>query len=162
MSFLGWRLQSQTQFPCVGWCLGWAGVWIVAASFAGLSKPTGTPLVFGCGPELASPCVCGTVADEVASVGTMPCCSGFVSPTAWFTGWTAPAGRFVSTGGMYTPSWPILAAIWSREERKDTVRGEGGVTIGSSVGSLSSLSRLFEQAERQIKILAVLPRVPLS
>lgn len=94
----------------------------MAAFCTAFSKPTGTLLVFGCGPEPVSLCVCGTAADGVPSVGTMLCCSGLASPAAWFTGCTAPAGRFVRTGGMYTPSWLILAAILNREERKDTVR----------------------------------------
>lgn len=177
MSYLCWWLQSQTRFPRVGLSLGWTGVWTVATSCGDLAKPSGTPSVFSCGPELAGPCVCGTPADKVLTVGTMPCCSGFLSPVAWFTGWTAPADGFVSTAawftvctapadgfvstvGRYTPSWPNLAAIWTGEERKNNCQGVG--TIGSSTGSLSSLSRLFEQAERQIKILALLPRVPLS
>lgn len=66
-------------------------------------------------------CVCGTPADEVTKVGTMPCSSEFASPAAWFTGWTAPAGGFVSTVDRYI----ILAAIWNREERKDSAGGEG-------------------------------------
>lgn len=65
---------------------------------------------------------------------------------------------------MYTLSWLILAAILNRIERKDTVKRKGrrGGIIGPSMGSLSSLNRLFQQAERQIRILAALPRVPPS
>lgn len=125
-----WWLQPHTRVGCVDWSLSSTGVWTVATSCVGLSKPAGTPSVFGCGgPELAGLCVCGTPADEVTTVGTMPWSSEFVSPAAWFTGWTAPAGGFVSTVGRYT----ILAAIWNRDERKDSVRGEGGGEGGGGV-----------------------------
>lgn len=39
----------------MGWILGSTGVWTLATSGVGLSKPAGSPLVFGCGPEPAGP-----------------------------------------------------------------------------------------------------------
>lgn len=141
-------LHCQTSFPWVGWSLAWTDVWTVADCCAVLSKPTDIKLVFG--SDLASPPVCGTPA-EVPAVGTMPCFSWFASPAAWLTGRMAPAGKFLSTLVRYMASWPISAAIWNTDEKRYTVRGQGEGTMWSSRGSLGSLSRLFEQADRQIQ-----------
>lgn len=56
-----------------------------------------------------------------------------------------PADGFVSTVGRYTLSCPSSAAIW---KQKRVERAEGGGKTGSLIGSLSSRSRLFKQAER--------------
>lgn len=92
---------------------------MAAACGADFLSPAGKLLVFGCDPEQASPCDGGAPAAEAAAVRPAACCSGFLSPAAWFSGWTAPAapGRLASTEGMYTPNWFILAAACNREER---------------------------------------------
>lgn len=82
-------MHLHTRFCSAGWSVASAGVWTVA------TKPAGTLSVPSCGgPELPTFCVCGTTADEVATVVDIMRC-----PT-----------ECVSMLGRYTPSWLVLDA----------------------------------------------------